>query len=107
MAQYEDEVILLDEDAATIKNYRKQGDTKRIEYKSIRNVEKFEMGIWSGRYRLVGMSFGRPHNWFAWDRNRNKKRVAIGLDIGKWIRPRVVPEDPDAAEEILKRAVEQ
>ena len=61
----------------------------------------------SGRYRLVGMSFGRPRNWFAWDRNRNSKRIAISLDVGKWIRPTVVPEDPDAAEEILRGAVEQ
>ena len=107
MARYEDEVILLDEEAVTIKSYRKPGDAKRIEYSSIRNVERFEMGFWSGRLRLVGMSFGRPRDWFAWDRNRNKNRVAISLDVGKWIRPTVVPEDPDAAEQILREAVEQ
>jgi hypothetical protein len=107
MARYEDDVIALDEVAATIKNYRKPGDAKRIEYSSIRNVERFEMGFWSGRFRLVGMSFGRPRNWFAWDRNHNDKRIAISFDVGKWIRPTVVPEDPDAANEALREAVEQ
>ncbi len=107
MARYEDEAILLDEDAITIKSYRWPGDAKRIEYSSIRNVERFEMRLWSGRFRLVGISFGRPRNWFAWGRTHNNKRIAISLDVGKWIRPTVVPEDPDAAEEILREAVEQ
>jgi hypothetical protein len=107
VARYEDEVILLDDDAVTIKTYRKPGDARRIEYGSIRNVESFEMGLWSGRYRLVGMSFGRPRNWFAWDKRRNDKRIAIGLDVGKWIRPTFVPEDPDTAEEVLREATGQ
>ena len=68
MTPYEDEAILLDKDGVTIKNYRRPGDTKRIAYGSIQSFEAFEMGLWTGRYRLVGMSLGRPRNWFHWDR---------------------------------------
>ena len=63
------------------------------------------MGFWTGRHRLVGISFGRPRNWFHWDRNRNRKSTAISLDVGGWIRPTIVPDDPEAVEEILRAQV--
>ena len=105
MTEYEDEAILLDEDGMTIKNYRKPGDPKRIPYGTIRSFEVFEMGFWTGRHRLVGISLGRPRNWFHWNRNRSKKRTAISLDIGKWLRPTIVPDDPTAVEETLRGSV--
>ena len=105
MTHHEDDAILLDDDGVTIKSYRRPGDARRIEYRSIRNFEVFQMGFWTGRYRLVGISFGRPRNWFHWDRNRGSKRTAISLDVGGWIRPTIVPQDPKAVEEILRGAV--
>ncbi len=105
MARYEDEAIALDDDAVTIKSYRRPGDAKHIEYASIRNIEVFEMGFWTGRHRVVGMSLGRPRNWFHWDRDRGNKRTAISLDVGGWTRPTIVPDDPKAVEEILRGAV--
>jgi len=107
MPRYEDDVLLLDDDGVTIKSYRRPGDARRIAYRSIRSFEVFEMGFWSGRYRLVGMSLGRPRNWFHWDRNRDRKSTAISLDVGKWVRPTIVPDDLDVVEEILRGAVEQ
>lgn len=107
MTPYEDETILLDEDGVTIKNYRRPGDAKRIAYGSIQGFEAFEMGLWTGRYRLVGMSLGRPRNWFHWDRSRGNKRTAISLDVGKWIRPTIVPGDPNAIAQILREALDK
>ncbi len=107
MTHYEDEVVVLDEYGVIIKSYRRPGDVKRIEYSSIRGIDVFEMGFWSGRFRLVGISFGRPRAWFHWDNKRRGKGTAISLDVGKWIHPTIVPEDPNAAEEILRGAVEQ
>ena len=107
MTPYEDEAILLDEDGVTIKNYRRPGDAKRIAYGSIQSFEAFAMGLWTGRYRLVGMSIGRPRNWFHWDRHRGSKHTAISLDVGKWIHPTIVPDDPSAVEEILRGAVDK
>lgn len=101
MTRYEDETILLDDDGLTIKSYLRPGHAKRIEYGSIKNFEVFEMGFWTGRHRLVGIGFGRPRSWFAWDRDRGRKHTAISLDAGGWIRPTIVPEDPAAVEAIL------
>ena len=106
MTRYEDDAILLDDDGLTIKSYRRPGDEKRIEYRSIRSFEMFQMGFWTGRHRLVGIGFGRPRNWFHWDRDRNSKRTAISLDVGGWLRPTIVPEDSDAVAEILRGAVD-
>ena len=105
MTHYEDKTILLDDEAVTIKSYRKPADTKRIEYRSIKGFEVFQMGFWTGRHRLVGMSFGRPRSWFHWDRDRGDKSTGISLDVGGWIRPTIVPDDPEAVAEILNRTV--
>ena len=106
VSHYQDDVVSIGDDGVTIKSYRWPGNAKRIEYGSIRGFESFEMGFWTGRHRLVGMSFGRPRNWFHWDRHRGSKRIAISLDVGKWTRPTIVPDDPKAVEEILRGAVD-
>jgi hypothetical protein len=74
-------------------------------YQTIRNFEVFEMGFWSGRHRLSGIGFGRPRNWFQWDRARKNKRTAISIDVGKRILPTSTPDDPDAVETILRESV--
>lgn len=105
MPRYEDGALLLDEDGVTIKSYRRPGGAKHIPYSSIRKFEVFEMGFWTGRHRLVGISLGRPRDWFHWDRDREARSTAISLDVGRWIRPTVVPEDPDAVEKILRTVI--
>ncbi len=105
MNNYEDDAILIDDDGLTIKSYRWPGNAKHIEFGSIRDLEVFELGFWTGRHRLVGISLGRPHNWFHWDRHRSSKRLAISLDVGGWIRPTIVPNDPEAVEERLREAL--
>jgi len=101
MSRYEDDTVLLDDDGLTIKSYRKPRDEKRIEYRSIRSFETFETGLFTGRHRLVGINPGKPRNWFHWGRGRSDKRTAISLDVGGWIYPTIVPDDPDAVEEVL------
>jgi hypothetical protein len=105
MSRYEDDTILLDDTALTIASYRRPGDARRVEYGSIRSFQIFEMGFWTGRHRLVGISLGRPRNWIHWGRNRGDKRTAISLDVGAWIRPTIVPDDAEAVAEILYEAV--
>jgi len=104
MARYEDDAVLLDSDGVTFKSYRWPGDTKKVTYDSIRSIERFEMGLWTGRFRLVGISFGRPRSWFPWARGRNSKNIAFSLDVGKWLGPTFVPDDPEVAESVLHDA---
>jgi len=105
MARYEDEATTLDEEGLTITSYRWPGDAKRIAYSSIRAFEVFEMGLWSGRLRLVGISFGRPRTWFPWGRSKTNRSTAISLDVGKWVRPTIVPDDPDTVELVLRETI--
>lgn len=105
MPLYEDDTVLLDTDGVSIKNYRKRGDTKQIGYSRIEHVEVFEMGFWSGRHRLIGISAGRPRNWFPLERNRQAKHIAVALDVGRWILPTFTPDDPTAVAAILNERV--
>jgi hypothetical protein len=106
MTRYEDDGILLGEDQLTIKSYRWGGNARRIAYRSVRSFEVFEMGLWTGRFRMVGISVGRPRNWIPWGRSRTNKSTAISLDVGKWLRPTIVPDDPAAVDGILRGVVE-
>ena len=105
MADYEDDTVELDAEGLRIKSYRGPGRAKHILYREIRDFEVFEMGFWSGRYRLVGMPLAKPRNWFPWDRNRRGKTTAIGLDVGRLIRPTIVPDNPTAVIEILREVL--
>ena len=107
MTHYEDDTVLLDDDGLTIKSYRLPRDEKRIEYRSIRSFETFERGLFTGRHRLVGISPGRPRNWFHWNQGRSAKRTAISLDVGGWIYTTIVPDDPDAVAEVLRGALDK
>ena len=107
MTSYEDDTILLDDEGVTITSYRWPGDMNRIGYTEIQRFERFEMGFWTGRHRLVGISPGRPRSWFHWDRDRKRKRTAISLDVGRLLRPTIVPVDPDAVEAILRGEIRQ
>jgi hypothetical protein len=106
MTAYQDDTVLLDEAAVTIQNYWRPGGSKRIAYTEIKDLERFEMGFWSGRHRLVGISLGRPRNWFPWDSTRNGKTSAISLDVGGLLHPTIVPDDPEVVEEILRGAIQ-
>ena len=104
-ALYQDETVVLDDLGLTIKSLRWRGDERRITYGDIEHTEMFEMGLWSGRFRLVGISFGRPRSWFPRGRSRTNKSVAIALDLGRLIHPVIVPDDPLVVNALLGEAL--
>ena len=93
MTIYEDDTMTVTRDGITIHSYRWKGDARHIPAGSIRGVERFEMGPWSGKYRLVGIGFGRPRTWFAFGKSRANTTTALELDTGSLIKPAVVPDD--------------
>jgi hypothetical protein len=107
MADYEDDSIVVDEQGIRIKSYRRPGDSKFVPFGDIGEYEVFEMGFWTGRHQLVGLSPGRPRNWFHWDRKRRDKTTAIGLEVGGWIRPTIVPDDATSVAELLRAGTER
>ena len=103
MTTYEDTVVAIDETTLTIKSYRFTDDEYRIPLSTITRFDHFEMGFWSGRYRVVGIGFGRLRSWFARGRSATNRVSAISLDVGRLVRPTFVPDDPDAVVRVLER----
>ena len=77
------------------------GRERRISRSDIRSVDSFDMGFWSGRYRLVGISPGRPRSWFTWDSSRRHKTTALVIDTGGFLQPTITPDEPDVVAELL------
>jgi hypothetical protein len=107
MADYEDATVVVDENGVRIEGYRWPGDSKRVAFSDIQDIEVFEMGPLTGRYRLVGISPGRLHNWFHWDRKRRDKTTAIGFDVGGFIRPTIVPDEPTTVADLVRAAIQR
>ena len=68
--------------------------TKRVPYRSIRSVERREIGALSGRGRIWGT--GNPRYWLNFDPDRPRKTIALVLDVGGFVHPFITPDDPDA-----------
>lgn len=75
------------------------GLAKRIDYRRILRVEPFEMGAWTGKWRIWGTT--SPRCWAHLDPGRPRKTVGLILDLGGFVRPWITPEDPDAVEAII------
>lgn len=97
MSYYEDDVLVLDPEGITIKDYWYPGNKRTIAYSSIRDVSSIELGLLTGRHRLVGLGFRRPRHFFHWDRQRSSKSQAISLDLGGFFHVVVTPDDHNAA----------
>ena len=78
--------------------------TKRIPYASIRSVKRVEIGAFSGKGRIWGTA--NPRYWASLDPARPKKSVGLILDLGRYVRPFITPDDPDAVEALLREYCE-
>ncbi len=76
------------------------GGDKRIAYDSIRSVRRVAIGALTGRGRLWGTS--NPRYWAGLDFQRPRKKTALILDVGASVKPFVTPDDPDAAEAVIR-----
>jgi hypothetical protein len=98
---YDDGLVKLDLDGLTIRRYYfPLGTSKRIPYTRIKGVQERQMGTLSGTGRLWGSSDLR--HWFPLDLRRLQKEKALILDVGKWVRPVITPEDPDRVLALLQ-----
>lgn len=76
------------------------GGTKRIAYESIRSVRRVAIGGLTGKGRIWGAS--NPRYWAGLDLQRPRKQIALILDVGARVKPFVTPDDPDAAEAVIR-----
>ena len=59
-----------------------------------------EMGAFSGRGRIWGTA--NPRYWASLDPQRPKKSVGLILDVGRFVRPFITPDDPNAVEALIR-----
>lgn len=102
MATYDDEVVTLDDIGITVKNYYLPGRPRRIRYDDVVGVESIQLGFGTGRHQLVGIGPLRPRTFFHWDRKRSAESRALSLDLGRWLRVAITPDEPDEVLAIIR-----
>lgn len=100
MAEYADRWISCTDTEIRVRGYYFPWGTKRIRYSRIRSVQRVEMGPLTGRGRIWGTA--NPHYWASLDPKRAGKRAALVLDLGRFVRPFLTPDDVDAVEAAIR-----
>jgi hypothetical protein len=88
----------------SIRGYYFPWGTKRIAYDSIKEVRSVDIATFNGRARIWGTA--NPGYWANFDPKRPKKRVALIIDLGKRVKPFITPDDPDAAQRVIRERSE-
>ena len=99
-SRYRDRWIECSTDTIQIRGYYFPWGTKRISYSSIRSVRRVEIGVFTGKGRIWGTS--NPRYWASLDPQRRNKNVGLILDVGRFVRPFITPDDPDAVEAVIR-----
>jgi hypothetical protein len=98
---YQDRWIECTPDALVIRGYYfPLAGRKVVPYRSIRSVQSFQMGVFTGRGRIWGTT--NPRYWAHLDPGRPHKTVGLLLDLGRFVKPAITPDDPAAVEAILR-----
>jgi len=102
VTRYEDDAVALNDHGIAIENNGRPRKERRIEYTEIRDAQLVELGFGTGKYRLVGISPGRPRTFFHCKRGRSHDRVAISLDTGRRLHRAISPDDPEQVLAIIE-----
>ncbi len=101
MAQdYDDGNIKCDSDAVEIRGYYFPWGSKRVPYREIKGLQRFEMSALRGKLRIWGT--GNFKLWANLDTKRPKKSAAFIIDNAKSVKPFVTPDEPDAFESVVR-----
>ena len=96
---YEDPRIRLDDEGISIRWYHFPFGTKRIRYDAIRSLRRRPLSYLE-RWRIWGSSDFR--HWFNLDMSRPRKQEGIVVDVGRWTRVVLTPDDLDKVQAILE-----
>ncbi|MFJ6789167.1 PH domain-containing protein [Streptomyces angustmyceticus] len=97
---YRDRWIECTPEALRIRGYYFPWGTKTVRYDAVRAVRRVEIGVFGGRARIWGTA--HPRYWASLDPGRFAKRDALILDLGRFVRPFVTPDDAAAVEAVLR-----
>ena len=76
------------------------GFRKRIPYEEIRGVELVQMGVFSGKGRIWGTS--HLGYWAHLDPRRPRKNAGLIIDVGRFVKPFITPDNPEEVKQILE-----
>ncbi|WP_042405444.1 hypothetical protein [Streptacidiphilus carbonis] len=99
-SSYRDRWIECTPDVLRIRGYYFPWGTKTVRYPEIRSIQRVRTGALTGRGRIWGTA--NPRYWANLDPHRPGKHTAIVLDLGRFVRPFITPDDPDAVERVLR-----
>jgi hypothetical protein len=94
---YDDGEIACDDSGLLIRRYYPWG-SKRVPYSSIKGVRRLPIRV--RKWRIWGS--GDFRHWWNLDPRRPEKDTALELDLGRWIRPTITPDDVQAVEELVQ-----
>lgn len=97
---YEDRWIRCTDAEVQVRGYYFPWGSKHIPYDTVRDVERVDLGLFTGKARIWGTANLRY--WANLDPGRPKKSVGLVLDLGRSVRPLLTPDDPDTVERILR-----
>ncbi|MFH8554656.1 hypothetical protein ACH4FE_13735 [Streptomyces celluloflavus] len=98
-SSYRDRWIEYTPDAVRIRGYYFPWGTKTVPYRSIRAIRQVTMAPANGQARLWGTA--NPRYWASLDPGRAGKDTALVLDLGKFVRPFITPDDPAAVAALI------
>ena len=103
---YREATVSVDSDGITIRRYGFFGSPRTIPFGDVVAMTESRLGS-LGRWRLVGAGpGGGSRNWYGWDSGRRSKKVAYALDVGRFWRPTITPDDPESFRTSLPSSVE-
>lgn len=98
---YRDRWIECTPEALVIRGYYFPfGNKKTIPYHRIRWVREYEMGPLTGKGRIWGS--GDLRHYMNFDPGRPRKKRALILEVGRFIRPVITPDDTAAVKAIIE-----
>lgn len=99
-SSYRDRWIECTSDALRIRGYYFPWGTKRIPYTAIRSFRLVELSPLRGSGRIWGTA--HPRYWASLDPRRPGKKAGLILDLGRFVRPFITPDDPEAVKRIIR-----
>jgi len=96
---FKEDGIVCDETSIKISRYYPMA-SKTIPFSSIKGVQRVTLSATRGRARLWGTMNLRY--WANLDMKRTRKSTGLILDLGKFVKPYITPDDTDALESLLR-----
>ena len=98
---HEDKHVIITNNEIIIKCYYFPfAGEKKISFKQIKKIELINIGSLTGKLKVWGMNYKLL--WFHFDAGRLFKNHGIVIDIGKYIKPAITPEDINKVFHILQ-----